>query len=248
MRTKAKVAPAGASVSWRRRKDRRKPEILEAARSILEDGGYEGSFVSDVASRAGVSEATVYKYFDNKHDLVSQVIGAWLEKSLDQMTIEIAALDSARARLQLVATRHLSEMEKSPGLHRLIYSVLRWNNYRGSVLHRLNQRYGRIVQFIFVQGANTGEFDKMIDPQLSRDMLFGSLEHSGWRIVYDEHPGDIGKVASNIVDQLIHGLVSRQAGETADDAASQSLVQRLEQVVIALEAQESKRRQPREHR
>ena len=50
--------------SWKRRKDARPPEIIRAAKKILEEKGIKGLSMMKISKTAGVSEATLYKYFN----------------------------------------------------------------------------------------------------------------------------------------------------------------------------------------
>ena len=54
--------------------------LLDAARAAFLAQGFARSSVNDIAKAAGVSIATLYKYFDTKEDLFGAVIGRfWVE-------------------------------------------------------------------------------------------------------------------------------------------------------------------------
>jgi AcrR family transcriptional regulator len=59
---------------WRRRKDARPSEIVQAALELFVEKGYAAARTDDVAARAGVSKGTVYLYFANKQELFEAVI------------------------------------------------------------------------------------------------------------------------------------------------------------------------------
>lgn len=64
------AAPAGAgrkeTVRWRRRKEARPHEILEAALSVFAERGFAAARMADIATRAHVSKGTIYLYFESK--------------------------------------------------------------------------------------------------------------------------------------------------------------------------------------
>src|SRR5664279_3360167 len=68
---------------WRRRKDARSPEILDAALACFAEKGFAGTRMDDIAARAGISKGTISLYFDGKEAvfkaLARQSIGAQLE-------------------------------------------------------------------------------------------------------------------------------------------------------------------------
>lgn len=56
------------------RLDRRRAAIIEAARTLLIEQGYEGMTLGGVVERAGGSLATIYKLFGNKDGLLDAVV------------------------------------------------------------------------------------------------------------------------------------------------------------------------------
>jgi AcrR family transcriptional regulator len=59
---------------WRRRKDARTPEIIEAALECFGERGFAACRLDDIARRAGVTKGTIYLYFPNKEELFKAVI------------------------------------------------------------------------------------------------------------------------------------------------------------------------------
>jgi AcrR family transcriptional regulator len=47
--------------------------ILEAARSLFAEKGYESTTIADIALKAGIAVGTVYLYFHNKHEIYTAV-------------------------------------------------------------------------------------------------------------------------------------------------------------------------------
>lgn len=49
--------------------------VLQAARRLFLDKGYDGASMDDVATEAGVSKPTVYRYFADKEQLFTEIVG-----------------------------------------------------------------------------------------------------------------------------------------------------------------------------
>ena len=56
--------------------------ILEAALHLIAENGFHGTPTSKIAARAGVGEGTIYRYFNDKEDLIHQVF----QHGADQMS------------------------------------------------------------------------------------------------------------------------------------------------------------------
>jgi len=55
----------------------RRTRLLDAARALAREGGYAAVTMHDVADRAGLSRATVYRYFASKDHLLTEVAADW---------------------------------------------------------------------------------------------------------------------------------------------------------------------------
>jgi TetR/AcrR family transcriptional regulator, mexJK operon transcriptional repressor len=70
--------------------------ILDAARAVFLDHGFEGFAIEDVAARAQVSKVTIYKHYGGKDALIGAVIGReslWMERGAE-MTIQAGYIDA----------------------------------------------------------------------------------------------------------------------------------------------------------
>jgi AcrR family transcriptional regulator len=63
-----------AKPRWRRRKNARPEEILNAALEVFTDRGFAATKLEDIAKRAGVTKGTIYLYFDSKEALFKALI------------------------------------------------------------------------------------------------------------------------------------------------------------------------------
>jgi AcrR family transcriptional regulator len=199
-------------VAWRRRKDHRQTEILEAARKLIEEEGAAATSMMRIATAAGVSEATVYKYFESKQDLVNQVLHDWAMPFIDRLAAELEQVTELRSRLVLIAIRFLRSFGETPKLHRVFFQEVRWSNYRGSPIHKLSQRFADSLVTTITDGIRAGEIRADADPAMLRDMLFGGLEHIGMRTNLAGRAVDVEAVASQAVDMMLLGALVRADG------------------------------------
>lgn len=64
--------------------------ILEAARAVLAEEGYERASTNRVASRAGISPGSLYQYFPDKQAVLSGVIDRYARELGDELTAVLA--------------------------------------------------------------------------------------------------------------------------------------------------------------
>ena len=82
----------------------RRERLIEAARLLALEGGYAAVTMHDVADRAGVARATVYRYFATKDHLLTEVAAAWAQRITDDLDA-LAAGDDPVERLTAVLER-----------------------------------------------------------------------------------------------------------------------------------------------
>lgn len=79
----------------------RRQQILEAALAVFSERGFHAANVSDVASAAGVSQGTIYWYFDSKEELFTAALLSFFlrfgQDSLDGLEGQETAPDKVRA-------------------------------------------------------------------------------------------------------------------------------------------------------
>jgi len=69
---------------WRRRKEARPSEILDAALDCFAEHGFAATRLDDVAHRAGITKGTLYLYFPNKEELFKAVVAQALVPNLER--------------------------------------------------------------------------------------------------------------------------------------------------------------------
>ena len=60
--------------------------LLEAASQVLLQEGYPRATTNRIADRAGISVGTLYRYFENKEDLYSEVLEQIYSRLLQSIT------------------------------------------------------------------------------------------------------------------------------------------------------------------
>jgi AcrR family transcriptional regulator len=84
---------------WRRRKEARPGEIVEAALEVFAEKGFAAAKLDDIARRAGISKATLYLYFETKEEIFRAVARAAVALLLQVLESPADACDAPFAEL-----------------------------------------------------------------------------------------------------------------------------------------------------
>lgn len=93
----------------------RRARLIDSARELALEGGYPAVTMHDVADRAGVARATVYRYFATKDHLLTEVASAWAHHVTDDIDA-LAVGDTPLERLTALLERIVHVAAQEPTL------------------------------------------------------------------------------------------------------------------------------------
>src|SRR6202453_4584817 len=94
----------------------RRQRVVDAARALGLEGGYESVQMRDVAARADVAMGTVYRYFTSKDHLLAATLVHWVELLDARLAQQPARGDLPAERVLDVLDRALRAMARQPKL------------------------------------------------------------------------------------------------------------------------------------
>lgn len=190
-------------------------EIIAATITVLQDVGYAGLTIAEVARRAGVSKPTVYRRWAEKAQLVVEAIATKVPPSSEVDTGSTTAdLFACIAHLTTTLTRTpfgrvlpglVAEMAADPELA---------HGYRQAVIEPVRDRWRAVVN----RGISRGDLTPDTDVELVLDLLAGPLY---LRLLITGQPVDPGYAAAAIDVVLTRfGATPMPAARSANDVAS----------------------------
>jgi AcrR family transcriptional regulator len=225
-------SPHGGSRS-RRGADRRR-EILEAAREVFAEHGYERASMAEIAAKVGVVEGALYKHFGSKRELLFETTRALYEPLIEETERELRAVRGTRNRLHFLISRQLRAFASHPELCRLFIQEIRpYDDYHGSIVRDLNRKTTSAVVRILEEAQHNGELRAEVRPTLVRDVIFGGIEHLAWRALAGRGTLDVEARAEELTQLILAGV---QAQPTAAGSGDDAEVPRLREQIDRLEA------------
>jgi AcrR family transcriptional regulator len=217
---------------FRLSRERRVADIMEAAKLVFKEKGYDEALLSEIAERADVVEGTIYRYFENKRDLLVKVIEHWYDTMLSDYDRSLTGIVGTRNRLRYMIWRHLATIHDEPALCQLMFQHIRVGpEYSRTTVFQLNRDYTRRTLDILNEGIRSGEFRPDIPLKLVREMIYGCVEHRTWAYLRGEADFDPDEAADAIVDLVMRGLQVH----ASDGGGIGLAARRLEQVTERLE-------------
>ena len=209
--------PERIDASCSRRKPARPRELLDAALALFVEKGFAAARAEDIATRAGVSKATLYLYFRSKEDLLIALIA---ERFSSRIAIDAHEPPDDRASQDLlrdVLTTWRSGLMDSHagGIFKLVLTEVR--NFPGLAdfwSHEVIEPARRLVSRIVVRGIDRGEF-RPVDPDLVVHALVLPVivmclhRHAMGPSVPDDSLMNAPDLFSRHLDLVLEGLILR---------------------------------------
>ncbi|MGR8921107.1 MAG: TetR/AcrR family transcriptional regulator [Gammaproteobacteria bacterium] len=134
--------------------------ILDAAQARFLHFGYHKTTMAEIAEDSGMSAANLYRYFDNKLEIVAQCAARCMDERLERLRVIVAerALPApdrlARYALELVADSHALA---GPDSHigELVGSITR---ERPALVHDKEAVHHALIAQILADGVAAGDF------------------------------------------------------------------------------------------
>ncbi|HEX4679535.1 MAG TPA: TetR/AcrR family transcriptional regulator C-terminal ligand-binding domain-containing protein [Gaiellaceae bacterium] len=220
MSTAQAVEPARRG---RPRSERAHKAILEAAGELLLQSGLDAVGMDAIAMRAGVSKATIYRWWPTKESLALDAIyHEWTAAHP-----ESAGSGSLRVDLYSLLRPWVRLLNDRP-YGRVVAAILAKvqiddrfaEEYRTRFIDRRRQRAREIMQ----RAIESGEIGAGTNVELALDLLYGPVYH---RLLHGHAPLDEPFVRG-VVDTVVYGLTSADAFAAARDVRPMTVDEVLE--------------------
>jgi AcrR family transcriptional regulator len=109
---------------WRRRKEARPSEIVQAALQVFSEKGFAGAKLDEIAARAGVSKGALYLYFETKEELFRAVVRQAVAPNIGMVVAFAEAFEGSFADLARALLPKAALVIQATGLGKVVKIVV----------------------------------------------------------------------------------------------------------------------------
>lgn len=175
----------------------RRDQILSAAGRVFGQYGFRKTSVGDIIREAGVSRATVYKYFSTKEEMFRAVIQREIRAMLEAVRVAVEGESTTRGRLRTAIVTHMEEIRRRANVYRLSAQSL------SEVIPRTHEEAGQLAEeavklykWILSEGVKAGEIED------------DDIETTAWTIVL-AFKGVFMTTLSGHIEERMPGVLDR---------------------------------------
>ncbi|MGC4962379.1 TetR family transcriptional regulator [Gordonia sp. DT218] len=181
----------------------RRLQLIEVARGLFAERGFEGTSIEEVAQRAGVSKPIVYEHFGGKEGLYAVVVDREMETLLEMVTSSLTK-NRSLYRVQQVALALLTYMEeRTDGFRILVRGDRTGTDETTTYSSLLNDAISQ-VEHILASDFERRGFDPALAPLYAQALVGMVSVTAQWWLDVREPPKEV--VAAHLVNLCWNGL------------------------------------------
>lgn len=191
----------------------RRTQIIESARQVFGENGFAATRIRDIAARAGVNEAMIYRHFPSKEDLFEACVLEVFDDALASVRHSIDAF-----RLGLSGSDRQIDLAIRDFMTRLARIAVDIGPLIGAtafgpeapVRQKLIERITALFD-VAAEVAETGlrgRFRDGVDPHLSLEMAFGGLWFAASNAAWSGRELNVSTTIDQLVSWIYVGLMT----------------------------------------
>jgi AcrR family transcriptional regulator len=183
--------------------------LLNVARTLFAEKGFEGTSVQDVVVAAGVTKGAMYHYFSSKDDLLYEIYGRVLRMQMERLEKFVSQEGSVEERLHAAAADVVvTTIENLDSTTIFFRSLHQLSEEKQKEIRRERRRYHETFRAMVVEGQQSGVFRDDVSADLCVDFFFGSVHHlpMWWKPRGRLSGQEVGR---SFADLFIAGLLPR---------------------------------------
>jgi AcrR family transcriptional regulator len=180
----------------------RRQQLLDIAKELFAEKGFEGASIEEIAHRANVSKPVVYEHFGGKEGIYAVVVDRETQFLLERMISSLNG-EHPRVLLEQAATALLSYVEESSDGFRILVRDSPVISSAGTFSTLLNDIASQVEHILAQQFTDRGYDDKLAP--LYSQALVGMVASTGqWWL--DAREPQREEVAAQLVNLAWNGL------------------------------------------
>lgn len=189
-----------------------KDRIINSAKKLFADQGFQKTTVVDISKQAGLSEAALYEYFQGKEDLLLAIPHLWVSELIKDLEDQLFGVKGAFNRLRKYLWWNMRRIEQAPLDAKIVYLFLKTNaNFMNTeVYSNVKTLYSYLLE-IFEEGRKTGEMKQSLNPFLARDIFIGTMDHIVTRWLLKDRSYSLFENLEEIFDLLVDAFKANES-------------------------------------
>ncbi|MGI6712255.1 MAG: TetR/AcrR family transcriptional regulator [Bacillota bacterium] len=196
-----------------------KEKIITSALKLFAKKGYNGTTTSEIAKDSGVSEGTIFKYYQTKKNLLDcvlqKIINTILPGIIFSNNLDFSQFNNPQRTQQYlkeVLIHKISQIKENFSAVRVLVSELQYHeDLKKNYVNQLISGVFNMIESYYEQGVQEGAFRK-IDSHIAARSCWGAIAAMVLENVVMKKNIDFDKELNVIFDLFYYGFGTRKEG------------------------------------
>lgn len=186
----------------------RRRQLLDVARSLFAEKGFEATSIEEIAARAGVSKPVIYEHFGGKEGVYAVVVDREMQVLMDRMVAAVAVDEDPKLLFERAALALLNYVDSSADGFRILVRDSPVASSTGTFSSLLNDIATQAEEVLGVYFDREGHDRKLA--ALYAQALIGMLAFTGqWWLMTGKPRKE--EVAAHLVNIAWNGLAHMES-------------------------------------
>lgn len=190
----------------------RSERLILTTIDILEELGIQGITTREIAKRQNVSEATIFRHFKNKNELLLAMLDYYIQYDSDiYQSIRLNALNPKEA-LRFLTSRYAEYFENYPAISAItqIYEVLRYDAELKDKVKEIQQRRFQKMRELIEELQKTGDLPSDSDSGLLTTMVVGMFREICFQWRLDNYSFSLKERTLELIDTFLNSFQKKK--------------------------------------
>ena len=183
-------------------------KIDKAFRHLLEEKDFDSVTTAEIAKKAGVNEALIFRYFKSKRGLLYQVLTDFFQEFLVKIVADLKGIKGASNKIRKLIWSHINQYDKNRVFAKIILLEVRhFPGYFETEHYELTKIYNKLVLDIIIEGVDEDQIRDDISASHIRHILIGGIENLCLPGILKGSEINTDVLADELYDTIFNGVL-----------------------------------------
>lgn len=144
---------------------------------VFSQSDFHAVGIRDIAKKAGVSFATIYKHYGNKERLVFSFVDIWMGRLTDRIIDHLQGMANLKEKLRKIFWLQLEYYERHSDFAKIIFMTLPMKTWMTDESFEQHRMFNLLMD-VLRQGQEEGILNAEVDTRILLDFMLGFVQRS----------------------------------------------------------------------
>ena len=174
---------------------------------VFSESDFHAVGIRDIAKKAGVSFATIYKHYGNKERLVFAFVDIWMGRLTDRIIDHLQGMADLKEKLRKIFWLQLEYYECHSDFAKIIFMTLPMKTWMTDESFEQRRMFNLLMD-VLRQGQEEGVLNPNVDTRILLDFMLGFVQRSFIMWVQRGQKDNLADQTDVMFDMIWRGIVT----------------------------------------